>query len=256
MDSSQYDAWASIYDTVYSYVREDIPFYVEQAKAAAGPVLELGCGTGRVTIPIAEAGVPVVGLDFSHAMLEVARDKAKALGGLDNLTLEHGDMTDFSMDQKFGLVIIPFRGFQSLLTVEDETRTLANVKNHLAPDGKLVFNIFVPDINMMTQEFDVPYHFRDVTDPQTGNQLVLWNQTEYDSYSQIMTIRTTVEQLDGNAVVERKMYRDFQLRNVFRWEMHHLLLSRGFKVEDLFGNFSGAIFDEASTEMVWVASPK
>ena len=71
----RYDSWAGVYDSIYSYVREDIPFYVEAAKDAGGPVLELGCGTGRVTIPIAEAGVDVVGLDSSEAMLDAASRK-------------------------------------------------------------------------------------------------------------------------------------------------------------------------------------
>ena len=255
MNSSQYDDWASIYDTVYSYVREDIPFYVEEAKAANGPVLELGCGTGRVTIPIAKAGVQIVGLDFSSAMLDIARDKADALLGLDNLSLIQGDMSDFNIEDRFGLIIIPFRGFQSLLSVEDEIKTLANIRRQLAPGGRLVLNIFVPDIDMMTQDFDVPYHFRDVTDPQTGTSFVLWNQTEYDSHSQVMRIRTTVERLDDNSAVVQKLYRDFQLRNIFRWEMHHLLTSSGFRIDDLYGDFSRSYFDEASTEMVWVASP-
>lgn len=261
MESSQYDAWAAIYDSVYSYVREDIPFYVDEAKAANGPVLELGCGTGRVTIPIAKAGLHIVGLDFSHAMLDVARKKVTALGGLDNLALVYGDMTDFSVgemdevDGKFGLVIIPFRGFQSLLSVEDEIKTLANIKRRLAPGGRLVFNIFVPDVQMMAQDSDVPYHFRDVIDPDTGARYVLWNQTEYDCYSQVMNIRTTVEELNESGTVARKLYRDFQLRNIFRWEMHHLLVSCGFQVEDVFGDFSRSDFDETSAEMVWVASP-
>ncbi|MDA0770257.1 MAG: class I SAM-dependent methyltransferase [Chloroflexi bacterium] len=254
MDSSQYDSWAAIYDSVYSYVREDIPFYIDEAEAAQGPVLELGCGTGRVTIPIANTGLPIVGLDFSKAMLDVAREKAKALGGLDNMTLVHGGMADFSIDDKFGLVIIPFRGFLSLLSVEEEIKTLANIKKHLTPGGKLVFNIFLPDIHMMAQDSDVPYHFRDVVDPDTGTRYVLWNQTSYDNYSQVMNIRTTVEQTDGDAIVVRKLYRDFQLRNIFRWEMHHLLVSCGYQVDDLFGDFSRSAFDDDSTEMVWVAS--
>ena len=77
--ASIYDAWADVYDSVYSYVREDIPFYVDEALTAGGPVLELGCGTGRVTIPIAAAGVDVTGVDLSPAMLDIARRKVLGL---------------------------------------------------------------------------------------------------------------------------------------------------------------------------------
>ena len=167
--SSEYDQWADIYDSVYSYVREDIPFYVDEALKAGGPVLELGCGTGRVAIPIAQAGVNVVGLESSEAMLDVARRKSQELSGAGRLTLVQADMRDFSLERTFDLAIIPFRGFLSLLTVEDQGKTLLNVQRHLTPGGTLIFNVFVPDLDMLVQRDDVPYHLRDVTDPETLN---------------------------------------------------------------------------------------
>ena len=254
MSESAYDRWADIYDSVYSYVRDDIPFYVEEAVAAGGPVLELGCGTGRVAIPIAEAGVDIVGLDSSPAMLAVARRKiARHPGWVGSLSLVQGDMRDFSLGQRFNLVIIPFRGFLSLMTVEDQMRTLENIKRHLTPAGKLVFNVFVPDLDMLVQEGDVPYHFRDVTDPRTGVHLVLWHQSSSDNFNQVISARTIVEELDDEGVASRRLYRDFQLHYVHRWEMHHLLWTCGYRVLDLYGGFDRCPFDEFSTEMVWVA---
>ena len=148
---SAYDDWASIYDSIYSYVSDDIPFYVEAAIQSNGPVLELGCGTGRVAIPIAKAGIDIVGLDSSESMLEIARRKKADVPTItENLSFIHGDMRDFSLDTRFSLVIIPFRGFLSLLSVGDQRRTLENIKRHLEPGGKLCFNIFVPDVNMLS----------------------------------------------------------------------------------------------------------
>ena len=257
MADSTFDQWAEIYDSVYSYVVEDIPFYVEEALNADGPVLELGCGTGRVAIPIAEAGVDIVALDSSAAMLEATRRKMGRLkDGSGSLTLVQADMRDFSLDRAegFGLVIIPFRGFLSLLSVPDEVSALHNIRRHLATGGKLAFNIFVPDHNMLVQEGDVPYHLRDVTDPLTGARLVLWHQSRYDNYNQIINARAIVEELDSTGAVSRRLYRDFQLRYIHRWEMHHLLELCGFQIVELFGDFDRSPFDEASTEMVWVAA--
>ena len=257
---AEYDRWAGIYDSVYSYVVEDISFYVEEARNSGGHVLELGCGTGRVAIPIAQAGVDIVGLDFSTSMLDEARRKmlsAQPLSG--SLTLVEGDMRDFSLsgepgeDGPFSLAIIPFRGFLSLLTVGDEVRALMNIKRHLRPGGKLILSMFVPDPSMLVHEVDVPYHFRDVTDPSTGRQFVLWQQNRYDNYSQIVNTRTIIEELDEEGVVRERKYRDFQLRYIYRWEMHHLLRMCGFEVLDLFGDFSRSDFDDTSTEMIWVA---
>lgn len=254
MDISPYDAWADIYDAVFSYVVDDIPFYLEEAKRSGGAVLELGCGTGRVAIPIAQAGIDVVGLDSSPAMLERARQKRDAVGA-SNLTLMQADMSDFDLPHRFSLVIIPFRGLLSLLSVEDEVRTLTNIRRHLAPGGKFAFDIFVPDLDMLVQEGDVPYHFRDVTDPSTGKRMVIWNQTSYDAYSQVMSIRTTIEELNLAGRVSGKMYRDFALRYIFRWEMYHLLRSCGYEILALHGDFQRGDFDESSDEMIWIASP-
>jgi SAM-dependent methyltransferase len=253
---TDFDEWAEIYDTVYSYVREDIPFYIEEARRSDGPVLELGCGTGRVTIPIAQSGTEVIGLDSSTGMLAKAQDKVKALSVENsNISFLHEDMRNFSVNQKFGLVIIPFRGFLSLLSVSDQANTLSMVKKHLAPGGRLVFNIFVPDLEMLVQEGDLPYYLRDVTDPETGDRLVLWHQSTYDNYNQIISTRLIGEELDNHGQMTRRFYQDFQVRYSHLWEMHHLLNSCGYAVKDLYGNFDRVPLDETSTEMVWVVKP-
>ncbi len=250
---SSFDQWADVYDSVYSYVTEDIPFYIDEARSAGGSVLELGCGTARGSIPIAQAGIEIVGLDSSPAMLEVARRKAEKAPGTRRLRLVEADMRDFSLGEVFDLVIIPFRGFLSLLSVEDQVRTLASVRTHLASGGKLAFNIFVPDLNMLVQEGDVAYHLRDVTDSDTGRQLVVWHQSAYDNHNQIISARVMVDELGVDGVVGRRFYRDFQLRYSHRWEIRHLLEVCGFEIVDLFGDFERSPFDETSTEMVWVA---
>ena len=111
------DSWAAIYDSVHKDL-EDVPFWVEEARASGGPVLELGCGTGRVAIPIAQAGVSIVGLDDSVRMLRIARAKAKRYGlGGEVLRFVRGDMRAFRLDEAFSLVIIPARSFLFLLSV-------------------------------------------------------------------------------------------------------------------------------------------
>ncbi len=251
----RFDDWADVYDSVYAYVRGDLPFYVDEAEASGGPVLELGCGTGRVSSAIARAGVDVTGLDSSPEMLKEAQSKADALpSGSGALTLVRDDMRSFRLDRAFPLVIVPFRGFLSLLTVEDQTMTLLNARRHLAPGGRLVFNVFVPDPDLLAQDVDTPRHLRDVTDPETGASYVLWHMSEFDGYSQIMSTRLIIEELDDRGTVTRRMYRDFQLRYSHRWEIHHLLRSCGYEILELYGDFDRTGFDEDSAEMIWVAA--
>lgn len=253
-----FDEWADIYDWSTAWKREDIPFYVEEARKSGGPVLELGCGTGRVTMPIARAGVEILGLDDSARMLSIARRKARSQGPFPGkLTWLRGDMRSLSLERRFALVIIPFRGFLSLLSVEEQRRCLDGVKASLAPDGKLVFDIFVPDLDMLTDEGSTPFHFRDVPHPSAeGRRLVIWHQNRFDNHSQVNNARTILEEVDQDGQVVRKLYRDFQLRYVHRYEAQHLLEVCGFRILDLFGDFDRQPFDEASAEMVWVSTPR
>jgi SAM-dependent methyltransferase len=252
-----FDEWAGLYDWATAWKQEDIPFYIEEARSSGGPVLELGCGTGRVAIPIARAGIEIVGLDSSTEMLRVARRKARGLGPLPGkLTWVQRDMHRFSLKRRFALVIIPFRGFLSLLNVEEQRRCLEAVKAHLAPDGKLVFDAFVPDLDMLTDDGSTLFHFRDVPHPDTGHRLVIWHQNRFDNHSQVNNARTIMEDVDQTGEVVRRVYRDFQIRYVHRYEAQHLLELSGFRILDIFGDFDRQPFDEASTEMVWVATPK
>ena len=133
--------------------------------------------------------------------------------------------------------------------------TLNNIRTHLAPGGKLIFNIFVPDPEAIVQPRDIPYHFRDVVDPRTGETFVIWMQSHYDSFNQLTYARLIIETLDESRTVISKIYRDFWLSYIYRWEMHHLLTTCGFEVEELYGDFEYGPFDELSTEMVWIARP-
>ena len=251
---TSYDRWARFYDSIYSYVRDDIPFYVREGEQSGGPVLELGCGTGRVTIPIARAGVDVVGLDNSNAMLDAAKRKISQIeGGHGKIVLRLGDMRNFDLGRAFPLVVIPFRGFLELLTVEDQIECLASVKRHLTPGGRLIFNIFAPDPQMLVEDEDAAFHLRDVTDPETGHTFAIWQQTKIDDLHQILSVRLMVDDLDRTGAVERRFYCDYQIRYAHRIEILHLLARCGYEVEELYGGFDYSPFDEESGEMVWVA---
>ena len=227
---TSYDGWADVYDSIYAYVREDIPFYVQEASRSGGPVLELGCGTGRVTLPIAQSGIDIVGLDNSEGMLERARDKAALLeeahGSMD---LRMGDMRELSLGRTFPLIIIPFRSFLALLSVEDQVRCLTGIREHLEPDGRLIFNIFVPDPQMLVEDEDAAFHLRDVTDPDTGRTSVVWQQTRVDTFNQVLSVRLIVDETDENGIVDKRFYRDYQIRYAHRIEILHLLERCGYR---------------------------
>jgi ubiquinone/menaquinone biosynthesis C-methylase UbiE len=140
--------FAEAYDAdmgVAADAMDDVPFYLELAQQAANEghaVLELGCGTGRVTLPIARRGIEIVGLDNAPPMLAIARRKATK-ESLD-LTWVEADMNGFQLNCSFGLIIIPYRSFLHLLTDADQASCLAAIRSHLVPGGRLALNFFAP----------------------------------------------------------------------------------------------------------------
>ncbi|MBA3348690.1 MAG: class I SAM-dependent methyltransferase [Actinobacteria bacterium] len=143
--ASPYDAIARLYDPWSLSVVEDIDFYVEEALASGGPVVELACGTGRIAVPVAQAGITVIGVDASLGMLEVARERAAAAGVGAILDLRPGDLREPPVTERVPLVLIPFRSLLHMTTEADRERALAAAYGLLAPGGRLIFDVFAPD---------------------------------------------------------------------------------------------------------------
>ncbi len=248
-----FDDWADIYDRVYAYLTHDVPFYVQQSLASGGPVLELGCGTGRVSLAIAEAGFDVVGVDISPRMLAAARAKADEQGLAARCRFVHGDMRTVNLKRRFPLVIMPFRSFQSMLTVDDQRQALANAKAHLKHGGMLALDVFAPDIPMLAVDDSATFHVRDVPQRKTGHTFVVWGQNRWDHLAQTNAARLFIEELDQDATVMRRLHREFTVRYTFRYEMQYLLEACGFTVEVVYGGFDGGPVEENSADLVWVA---
>jgi SAM-dependent methyltransferase len=142
--TSPYDQIARIYDPWSRSVTEDVEFYVEEALASGGPIVELAVGTGRIAVPVAEAGVRVIGVDASAGMLEVARAFARERGVEQLLDLRHGDLRRPPVRERVPLVIVPFRSLLHMTTERDRLAALRAAGRLLEPDGRLVFDVFAP----------------------------------------------------------------------------------------------------------------
>jgi SAM-dependent methyltransferase len=256
----QYDALkARIYDQYFTGVAGDVPFYLEEALRIRGrsTVLELGCGTGRITFPLAEAGVRVVGMDNSAAMLNMARSK---LDGLDAQTrrrirLAEGDMRDFTLNQRFKLAIVPYRTFMHLLLPQDQVQALLNIRAHLTARGRLIFNIYDPSYELLyasagtrssTLTLDTSF-----TDPASGQRVVAWYSRRFDLAQQIIHQEMVFEHVDANGSVDAKYYSPLTLRYSHRYEMHYLLELCGYEVEALYGDFERGPYH--GSEQIWIA---
>lgn len=258
-DLSEYDVFAEDYDRRYAGYAPDIPFYVEEAKRSGGPALELGCGTGRVMIPVAEAGVEVVGLDGSPAMLEKLRAKLPTLPETvrSRMRVIQGDMRNFDLGQQFALVYIPFRAFLHLLTVEEQKAALACIRRHLRDGGRLALNFFNPALEVIAGAtrrwqpfFEAP---REEFVKANGNRVVVWNPRHYDAVNQIIESFLVNEEIDSSGRVVDRQYVPLTLRWIYRFEFEHLLAACDFEVEALYGTFDRQPFTREEQELIWVA---
>jgi len=245
---------ASYYDHAYRSRRQDVAFYVEQARRARGEVLELGVGTGRVAAAIARIGVPITGVDTMDEMLERARERVQRLpvAARANVTLRSGDLRRIRLRRRFALVIAPFNVFMHLYERRDIERALATAHAHLKRDGRLVFDVLNPDPRMLARDPSRPYRCRPIKRPDDGKRYGYQEAFEYDPVTQIQTIHMLFEDLQAPGHVEHV---PLSHRQFFPAELEALLHYNGFRVEQQLGDFDGAPLRGDSESQVIVARP-
>jgi SAM-dependent methyltransferase len=259
--TDEYAAVADLYDYVVPYAtRGDVDFFIAESRAANGPVLEVGCGTGRVLIPTARAGVPIAGLDGSAAMLDQLRRKldAEDASVRSGVRLYERDMRDFELHQKFALVTLPFRPFQHLLTVDDQLACLTTIHRHLDEGGRVILDLFNPSldylVNRRTGEIlpDGP-----AVDLPDGRRLERhFRVVAADRFTQVNDVELIydVTEADGR---KRRAVHAFRMRYLFRYEAEHLLVRAGFDVEHLYAGYDRSLYGSTYPgELIFVARKK
>ena len=226
---SAYDKIARLYDPWSRSVVEDVAFYVGEAVRSGGPVLELGVGTGRIAVPIAAAGIEVVGVDLSAGMLDVARERA-ALAGV-RLDLRRGDMRQPPVEGAFPLVLIPFRSLLHMETDGDRRAVLRAVAGLLAPGGRFVFDVFTPGADDIAET-----HARWL-EREPG----IWERAEWNEETRTLILR--VRGTDGDA--------EMSLAWLAVTEWKELLREEGFVVDAVYGWFDRSPW-RGGEDSVWV----
>jgi len=163
-----FDVFARFYDADYGDFQDDLLLYRGFAERTGGPLLELACGTGRLLVPLAQAGCEITGVDISPALLAVARRKIEAAGLQQRVTLVEADMRDFRLSRHFRLAFVAINSFMHLLTTEDQLQALRCWREHLAPDGLLILDLFHPHPQSLLEADGRLVVDRQRKDPQTG----------------------------------------------------------------------------------------
>ena len=240
------------YDHAFRTHRHDIEHYVTLARRARGPVLELGAGTGRITLALLRAGVEVTAVDRSADMLARARERAAQLprGEQARLRLVQGDLRSLSLGQRFPLILAPFNLFMHMYTRADLERALACVRAHLRPHGKLAFDVLMPDLGVLRRDPNRYYRCRPVFDPSDGQRYAYAERFSYDPQAQLQTVTMQFQRLDKPSEEHEIV---LALRFYFPSELEALLHYNGFRVLSHRGDFAGAELDADSESQVVVA---
>jgi SAM-dependent methyltransferase len=254
----EYASIADLYDHVTLYRdRSDVAFFVDAAVQSGGPVLEVGCGTGRVLVPTARAGVEIVGLDLSAHMLGVCRERLlhEPPAVQANAALVHGDMRHFELGRTFTLATIPFRPFQHLLTTDDQLACLSCIRRHLVDGGLLIFDVFNPSLDALAnqtlgQELGAEPEF---IVPDGRRVTRCFKVVAADRFEQINDIELLydVTHPDGR---QTRLVHAFRMRYLFRYEVEHLLARSGFFVQELYAGYDRSAYGSTYPgELVFVA---
>jgi SAM-dependent methyltransferase len=268
------------YDALNSDLVADVPFYVEEAKRAAcsnppyrkergkvghqvlshpsikgagrvgDPVLELACGTGRLTIPIAQSGVEIVGLDVSASMLAHARAKAKQADI--EIPFVEGDCRSFELGRKFALIFMAFNSMQHLHDQASLAELFGNVRRHLAEGGCFTFDVFNPKVSILARSPEERRPEREYEDPDGKGTIVLEHSMRYDDAAQVNHVKWYFSRRGLNGEERDFRVEDLHMRCFFPQELDLLVCSQGFEIVEKFGNFDRKPFRSGDPKQVVV----
>lgn len=221
----------------------DEEFYRRQAGRLGGAVLELACGTGRLAIPLAAGGLDVTGIDLAPEMLALARRKARDLGC--PVEFLERDIRSFALGRRFGLVFIAHNSFLHLATRGDFEACLAMVREHLAPGGQFIVDVFNPSLAILTRDPERDYPVAEYDDPESGARVIMTQVNRYDAASQVNHILWKFAISDGGSDSIT-----LESRIIFPQELDALLAYNGFVIENKYGWYDETPFESGSPKQI------
>lgn len=244
-----YKELVKYYDAIYGDAWEnDIEFYYQEAKQANGKILEIGCGTGRILLPLVKKNIDIIGLDISKEMINVLEKNAKK----ENLNPKviNGDMKNFSLNEKFDLVIIPYRAFLHMLTKEDQIKTLKNIAKHLNKNGKLIIHSYRPYAKELActgkcHSIDTTEHYESES---KKNFFVYWD-LEYIKEKKILKYYLRIREENNKKETTFPMF----IAHITDEDMQDNLENSGFSKIKSYGDFEYAPIYKDSTEIIYIA---
>jgi SAM-dependent methyltransferase len=254
---SEFDTFATYYDLEFATFLDDLPLYAGYAEQAGGALLEVGCGTGRLLLPLARAGHQITGVDLSPAMLACAR--ARLVGGdlASRVTLIEDDMRTLARlgDARFRLAFCAINSFLHLPDQAAQRAALSAVHRHLEPGGRLVLDLFHPHPDVLADYDGRLVHEMTLTDSTSGARIDKFASRTLDAATQMVHTSFIYDRLAGDGTVRRTVM-PFTMRYIHRFELSLLLEAAGFVLEELLGDYALTPFDADSLHLIAVARPR
>jgi ubiquinone/menaquinone biosynthesis C-methylase UbiE len=234
------------YDLVMgAYASGDLlNFYRRQVARYGEPVLELACGSGRLTIPLAKEGVNITGLDISEDMLNLAKVKASRSGV--NIRFIQGDMRSFDLREKFKLIFIPAQSLSHLHTREEIENCFACIRRHLTDEGRCLIELFNSSVTLLARESGHRYPVGQSDEPKGGSEV------SYNAATQVNHIRLFFRDEGSN----QETVLSFEMRQFFPQEIDALLWYNGFLIEHKYGNYDEGEFSGDAPKQLIVCRAK
>jgi SAM-dependent methyltransferase len=237
----------------------DVEWYRKRAEESGGPVLELGAGTGRITLPVAQSGVRIYALDSDQGMLDALTRKIAAQPKTvqERTVIVNEDMRRFRLTERFALIMAPFRGFLHNLTEEDQLACLRSVREHLRPGGRLVFNVFHPSLEYMARNTGAmagAWRWRETVERPDGGAVVRSEANRYDTVPQRVHSLHRYEEYGPDGTLRRTLLHRLELAYLYPGDIRRLLEHAGFQAIRIDGGFDGRPFEKDADELVIDAS--
>jgi SAM-dependent methyltransferase len=247
---------AELYDAVIpGSFRGDVEWYRARARRSGGPVLELGAGTGRITLGIAADGIAIHALDTDPAMLDSLRQKlaGHAPEVRERVAVVVDDMRTFTLAERFALIIAPFRAFLHNLTEQDQRACLDRVREHLRPDGCFAFNVFHPSLEFMAHHagaLEGVWRRTGTFRRGEGGYIVRSESNRYDTVRQVVDSHHRYDEYGSNGDLTRTSLHRLQLAYLYPRDLRRLLHDAGFQAVQIAGGFDGRPFQHDTDELV------
>jgi len=249
MEINNYDDIADLYD-IYVPATFDIDFFVNETKKVSGEVLELMSGTGRVSIPLIEAGIKLTCVDLSKESNTILENKLRQLGL--KADVYQMDVCELELQKKFDMIIIPFHSFVHITSPDNQRKALGRIQQHLLPNGKFICTLGNPNLRKKAVDGQLRL-FRKYPLPNMQGALLLWTiENNNPDDHQVIEAMQFYEEYDAKGLLKSKRLLELHFRLSSKDEFEELAKTAGFKINAFYGDYSYSEFNDNSPFMLWI----